>query len=79
MEQIQVGDYVIFNQMFIEQFIEETSGKGKELEKYQKIIMAGVDQVGIVKNIDNSSNMVTISYPDGWDIPIFKRYLKLSS
>lgn len=77
MKQLSVGDNVIFNQMFIEQFIEETSGKSKELDKYRQIVMGGVEQVGIIKEIDSENNMITVSYPDGWNVPIFKKYLKV--
>jgi len=77
MNKLNVGDSVVFNQMFIEQFIEETSGKSNELDKYRQIVMGGIEQVGIIKEIDLEKNMVTVSYPDGWNVPIFKKYLKV--
>jgi hypothetical protein len=77
MNQLSEGINVIFNQLFIEQFIEETSGKSKELDKYRQIVMGGIEQIGVVKEIDKSSNMVIVSYPDGWDVPILNKYLKI--
>lgn len=77
MNKLNVGDSVVFNQMFIEQFIEETSGKSNELDKYRQIVMGGIEQIGIIKEIDLENNMVTVSYPDGWNVPIFKKYLRL--
>jgi hypothetical protein len=77
MNQLSEGNNVIFNQMFIEQFIEETSGKSNELDKYRQIVMGGIEQIGIVRKIDLDTNMVTVSYPDGWNIPIFIKYLKV--
>ncbi len=78
MNKLNVGDSVVFNQMFIEQFIEETSGKSNELDKYRQIVMGGIEQIGIIKEIDLENNMVTVSYPDGWNVPIFKKYLRLA-
>jgi hypothetical protein len=78
MNKLNVGDSVVFNQMFIEQFIEETSGKSNELDKYRQIVMGGIEQIGIIKEIDLENNMITVSYPDGWNVPIFKKYLRLA-
>ena len=62
MRELKIGDNVIFNQMFVEQFIEETTGKSRELDRYQKIVMEGIDQIGIIKEIDLDSLSKTMSF-----------------
>ena len=70
---IQVGDKVTFDNDKIEIFKAETNLDNKEIQQYRKLILAGIDQVGIVK--EPGATMTTVSYPDGWDLPIPTKYL----
>ena len=67
-----IGDSVIFDSQQIEPFISETNGS-KDLQQYQKIVLGGIEQIGIVK--DFNGNMATIAYPDGWEVPVPIKYL----
>ena len=70
---IEVGDKVTFDNDKIEIFKTETSSEDKAVRQYQKLILAGIDQVGIVKEL--GGNLTTVSYPDGWDLPVPTKYL----
>jgi hypothetical protein len=63
--ELNAGDNVIFDSRHIEQFVSETS-TSEELLQYQRIILAGIDQVGAVKEF--GENLTTVTFPDGWEI-----------
>lgn len=71
--QIKVGDKVTFDNDKIEVFKAETNLDNKEIQQYRKLVLSGIDQVGIVK--EQGVTMTTVSYPDGWDLPIPTKYL----
>lgn len=70
---LQVGDRVTFDNDQIEIFKAETSSNDKAVRQYQKLVLGGIDQVGIVKEL--GGNLTTVSYPDGWDLPVPTKYL----
>jgi hypothetical protein len=71
-----VGDKVVFDLEFIMKLIDETTTDNESLLQYQKLILAGANQVGIVKELGDP--LTTVSYPDGWDLPIPTKYLILA-
>jgi len=70
---IKVGDKVTFDNDKVEIFKAETSSPEKAVQQYQKLVLAGIDQVGVVKEL--GGNLITVSYPDGWDLPVPTKYL----
>ena len=70
---IKVGDKVIFDNKKIEVFKKDTDVDNKEIQQYRKLVLAGIEQVGVVKEFDIT--MTTVSYPDGWDLPVPTKYL----
>ncbi len=72
---LKPGDKVTFDTDKVQTFIAETSMDNPEIKQYQKIILAGVNQVGIVKTA--GTPLTTVSYPDGWDVPVPTKYLIL--
>ena len=70
---IKVGDKVTFDNDKIEIFKVETNSDDKEIKQYQQIVLGGIDQVGVVKELGD--NLTTVSYPDGWDVPVPTKYL----
>lgn len=70
---IQVGDKVIFDNDKIEIFKRETSSDDNAVKQYQQLVLGGIDQVGVVKEL--GGNLTTVSYPDGWDLPVPTKYL----
>jgi len=70
---LQVGDRVTFDNDQIELFKAETSSTDKAVRQYQQLVLGGIDQVGIVKEL--GGNLTTVSYPDGWDLPVPTKYL----
>ena len=70
---IKVGDRVTFDNDKIEVFKQETSSSDKAVRQYQQIVLGGIDQVGVVKQL--GENLTTVSYPDGWDVPVPTKYL----
>jgi hypothetical protein len=74
-QKIKVGDKVTFDNDKIEIFKAETSSKDKAVQQYQQLVLGGVDQVGVVKEL--AGNLTTVSYPDGWDLPVPTKYLVL--
>jgi hypothetical protein len=70
---IKVGDKVTFDNDQIETFKAETNLDNKEIQQYRKLVLAGIDQVGVVKEL--GGNLTTVSYPDGWDLPVPTKYL----
>ena len=72
-KKLNVGDKVTFDNDKIELFKAETSSTEKAVQQYQKLVLGGVNQVGIVKDL--GGNLTTVSYPDGWDLPVPTKYL----
>jgi hypothetical protein len=72
-QEIKVGDKVTFDNDQIELFKAETSSKDKAVQQYQQLVLGGIDQVGVVKEL--GGNLTTVSYPDGWDLPVPTKYL----
>ena len=70
---INIGDKVTFDNDSIEIFKAETRSDDKAVKQYQRLVLAGIDQVGIVKEL--GGNLTTVAYPDGWDLPIPTKYL----
>jgi len=70
---IIIGDKVTFDSNKIEDFKLKTNSDNLDLIKYQKLVLAGVNLIGIAKGFDE--NMVVVSYPDGWEVPIPLTYL----
>lgn len=72
-QRIKIGDKVTFDNDKVEVFKAETNLANKEIQQYRKLVLAGIDQIGIVK--EPGTTMTTVSYPDGWDLPIPTKYL----
>lgn len=72
-EAIKVGDKVIFDNDKIEIFKTETNSDNIEIQQYRKLVLEGLDQVGVVKEPDVT--MTTVAYSDGWELPIPTKYL----
>lgn len=72
-QQIQVGAKVTFDSDQIELFIAETSSNENSVRQYQQIVLGGVNQVGIVREL--GGNLTTVAYPDGWVLPVPTKYL----
>ncbi|RZK10575.1 MAG: hypothetical protein EOO46_10260 [Flavobacterium sp.] len=70
---VKVGDKVTFDPDKIEVFKAETNIDKGEIQQYRKLVLAGIGQIGVVKEPGNP--MTTVSYPDGWDLPIPTKYL----
>jgi len=65
---INVSDKVTFYNDKIEIFKAETSSDDNAVRQYQQLVLGGIDQVGVVKEL--GSNLTTVSYPDGWNLPV---------
>lgn len=72
-KEIKVGDKVTFDSDRIEEFKADTKSTDKAVQDYRKLVLAGADQIGIVKEVGLS--IVTVSYPDGWELPVPVKYL----
>ena len=72
-QNIKIGDTVTFDTDRIEEFKVETSSQEKAVQDYRKLVLAGVDQIGIVKELGFA--MATLTYPDGWELPVPVKYL----
>ena len=70
---LRVGDRVTFDNDQIELFKTETNSTDKAVQQYRKLILAGIDQVGVVKEL--RGNLTTVTYPDGWELPVPTKYL----
>ena len=70
---IKVGDKVTFDNGKIEIFKAETSSGDKAVIQYQQLVLGGIDQVGVVKEL--GGNLTTVSYCDGWELPVPTKYL----
>ncbi len=65
---LEIGDKVTFDTDKIDAFKEETNTDNKEIQQYRQLVLAGVNQVGTVKDCQGA--LVTVSYPDGWQLPV---------
>lgn len=74
-KRIKIGDKVTFDNDKIEIFKAETQSEDKAVRQYQQLVLGGVNQVGIVKEL--GGNLTTVTYPDGWDLPVPTKYLVL--
>jgi len=74
---LKAGEKVTFDSDRVSEFIKETSGENSEIKKYQQLVLSGVNQIGVVKSEGPGENLTTISYPDGWDLPVPTKYLIL--
>ena len=72
-QKMKIGDKVTFDNDKIEIFKAETSSNEKAVKQYQQLVLAGIDQVGVVKEF--LGNLTTVSYSDGWDLPVPTKYL----
>ncbi len=70
---MKIGDSVIFDHSKIEIFKSETTSSDKAISQYQELVLAGIDQTGIIIKIED--NLSYIGYPDGWELPIPTKYL----
>jgi len=70
---IENGDKVLFDTEKLDVFKSETTGDTEGIKQYQKLVLAGINQVGVVK--EYGVNLTTVSFPDGWDLPIPTKYL----
>lgn len=73
--ELVIGSKVTFDTDRVEEFKKETASESNEIQQYQKLVLAGVNQVGVVKELGNP--LTTVSYPDGWDLPVPTKYLVL--
>ena len=71
--EIKIGDKVTFDIDQIDTFKQETSSGSKELQQYQQLVLGGANQVGVVKGFNG--NLTTVTYPDGWELPVPTKYL----
>jgi hypothetical protein len=72
---IKVGDKVTFDNDKIEIFKAEASSGDKNVRQYQELVLGGIDQIGVVSAL--GGNLTTVSYPDGWDLPVPTKYLNV--
>jgi hypothetical protein len=70
---IKIGDKVTFDNDKVEVFKAETRSSDKAIMQYQKLVLGGIDQIGIVKELNG--NLTTVTYPDGWELPVPTKYL----
>lgn len=72
-QEVKVGDRVTFDNDNVELFKAETTSEDKAVQQYRKLVLAGIDQIGVVKEL--GGNLTTVSYPDGWELPVPTKYL----
>lgn len=72
-QNIKVGDKVTFDNDQVESFLAETESNDKAVQDYRKLVLAGIDQVGVVKEL--GYDLTTVTYPDGWELPVPTKYL----
>lgn len=70
---IKIGDKVTFDNDQVENFKAETSSQDKAVQDYRRLVLAGIDQVGTVKEV--GFDLTTVAYPDGWELPVPTKYL----
>lgn len=71
---LNIGDKVIFDNEKVNDFCKETTSEDIAIKEYQKLILAGLNQIGFVKLYD--PNLTIVSYADGWELPVPTKYLK---
>lgn len=71
----KIGDSVTFDSERIGEFKNETDSDDKDVQDYRNLILAGVNQVGVVRAL--GENLITVYYPDGWELPVPTKYLIL--
>ena len=49
-------------------FKAKTNLDNYEIQKYRKRVLAGIDQIGVVR--EAGVTMTNVAYPDGWELPI---------
>lgn len=72
---LKIGDQVTFNSDNLDAFNTATDIDNIEIQRYRQLVLAGANQIGVVNGFDGK--LVTVSYPDGWQIPIAPQYLIL--
>jgi hypothetical protein len=72
-QSLKINDRVTFDTNKLNVFLTETTSVSPEVTEYQKLVLAGVDQVGTVQEIN--LNMTTVQFNDGWVLPIPTKYL----
>lgn len=70
---IKAGYKVTFDKSQVETFKAETGSNDKAVKQYQQLVLSGVDQTRVVEEV--VGNLTTVSYPDGWHIPVPTKYL----
>jgi hypothetical protein len=70
---IKVGDKVTFDTDQVETFKHETSSQDKSVQEYRNLVLAGINEIGTVKEVGLS--LTTVSFADGWELPIPTKYL----
>ena len=74
---IRLGDKVIFDYDSIALFEVDTEIDSAPIQQYRKLVLAGIDQVGIVKEM--GTTMSTVLFADGWELPIPTKYLAIAA
>lgn len=77
--QFEIGDRVRFRKKYIETFKEETESSMQAVRDYRRLVLAGIDEVGVVIADGPGVNLTTVGYPDGWNLPLPTKYLELVS
>ena len=70
---LKEGDKVTFDNDRIELFKTETTSENADVKEYQRLVLAGIDQVGTVKEYGH--NITTVLFEDGWELPMPTKYL----
>ena len=70
---LQIGDKVIFDESKIAAFIQETTSTNNAIMDYQHLVLKGVGLVGVI--LEEGEHLTTVSYADGWLIPLPTKYL----
>lgn len=71
--ELKEGDKVTFDNDRIELFKAETGNDNAEIKEYQRLVLAGIDQVGTVKEYGH--NITTVLFEDGLELPMPTKYL----
>ena len=70
---LQTGDKVIFDESKITAFIQETTTTDKAIMDYQQLVLRGIGLEGLI--LEEGEDLTTVSYSDGWQIPVPTKYL----
>lgn len=71
--QLKIGDKVTFDSDKFELFVSEMTSDNPAVKEYLRLVVSGLDQVGIVEELDVT--FATVLFADGWKLPIPKKYL----